>query len=289
MDDAYDASLMVQIIREHCPDIIIDSINTATAISYQDIDTASKIAKRDFDALTTALRDRDFDTARTGWKEKELAFELLLLSQSLPQLVRHVQMLHRAMVEVSTRLYLKIGTTGTGGMGLNIPYTHSEDKPSAKLMTKTAVAFAHTGLMFLMARTPNGPVVKEIKPGAMIGYADVTCRTIKEKGATTYLYSNRVQPLNGRLVLREETDQYQQLQELDLPVVDTGEMVCLRAVSLRQLLPSSDGVCDPGKSRARLSWRLKQQHWARCNCGYRWRSDESKLPGWLFASKSLTR
>lgn len=223
MDKAYDASQMVQIIREHRPDVIVDSINTATAISYQDIDTASKIAKRDFDALTVALRDRDFEAARSGWKEKELAFEMLLLSQSLPQLVRHVQMLHRAMVEVGTRLYLKIGTTGTGGMGLNIPYTHSEDKPSAKLMIKTAVAFAHTGLMFLMARTPHGPIVKEIKPGAMIGYADVTCRTIKEKGATTYLYSNRVQTLNGRLVLREETEQYQQLGELDLPVVDTGE------------------------------------------------------------------
>ncbi len=223
MDDAYNASLMVQIIREHRPDVIVDSINTATAISYQDIETASVVAKREFDALTNALRDRDFDTARAGWKDKEFAFELLLLSQSLPQLVRHVQMLHRAMVEVGCRLYLKIGTTGTGGMGLNIPYTHSEDKPSSKLMTKTAVAFAHTGLMFLMARTPNGPIVKEIKPGAMIGYADVTCRTIKERGATTYLTDNRAQPLNGRLALREDASQYQQLAELKMPVVDTGE------------------------------------------------------------------
>lgn len=29
------------------------------------------------------------------------------------------------MSESGTRLYLKVGTTGTGGMGLNIPYTHS--------------------------------------------------------------------------------------------------------------------------------------------------------------------
>jgi hypothetical protein len=91
----------------------------------------------------------------------------------LPQLIRHVQIIHRAMSDSGTRLYLKIGTTGTGGMGLNIPYTHSEDRPSFKLMSKTAVAFAHTGLMFLMARTPNGPLVKELKPGAMIGYRRV--------------------------------------------------------------------------------------------------------------------
>ena len=35
-------------------------------------------------------------------------------------------------------------------MGVNIPYTHGEDKPpSSQLITKTAVAFAYTGLLFL--------------------------------------------------------------------------------------------------------------------------------------------
>ena len=52
-------------------------------------------------------------------------------------------------------MYLKVGTTGTGGMGLNIPYTHSEDKPSRKLLAKNETAFGHTGLLFLLARTPN--------------------------------------------------------------------------------------------------------------------------------------
>src|SRR5262249_54443436 len=36
MDDAYNTSHMVQMIRKHRPDVIVDSINTATAISYQD-------------------------------------------------------------------------------------------------------------------------------------------------------------------------------------------------------------------------------------------------------------
>jgi hypothetical protein len=94
------------------------------------------------------------------------------------------------MEEVKTRLYIKIGTTGTGGMGLNIPYTHGEDKPSAKLMSKTAVAFAHTGLMFLMARTPGAPVVKEIKPAAMIGYSEISMRSIRERGERS-IYKNK--------------------------------------------------------------------------------------------------
>jgi hypothetical protein len=108
-------------------------------------------------------------------------------------------------------------------MGLNIPYTHSEDKPSAKLMTKTAIAFAHTGLMFLMARTPGGPIVKEIKPGAMIGYADITCRTIREAGQPVFLYDSKEEELNDQLQLRYPSSQFEQVGELDLPVVDTGE------------------------------------------------------------------
>ena len=82
--------------------------------------------------------------------------EELLISVEIPQLILHVRLLHRALTEAGTRIYVKVGTTGTGGMGLNIPYTHGEDKPSPTLMAKTAIAFAHTGLLFL-ARTPERP------------------------------------------------------------------------------------------------------------------------------------
>src|SRR5258708_35541514 len=63
-------------------------------------------------------------------------------------------------------------------MGLNTPYTHSEEKPSRVLLSKSALAGAHTLLLFLMARTPGGPITKEIKPAAAIawkriGYGEV--------------------------------------------------------------------------------------------------------------------
>ena len=53
-------------------------------------------------------------------------------------------------------------------MGLNIPYTHSEEKPSRVLLSKSAVAGAHSMLLFLMARTPGAQLTKEIKPAAKI-------------------------------------------------------------------------------------------------------------------------
>ncbi|OGO32788.1 MAG: hypothetical protein A2Z16_03665 [Chloroflexi bacterium RBG_16_54_18] len=223
-DAAYAQSLLVMLIQEHRPDVIIDGINTATAISYQDVFTATVTTKQKIDELFEKVAASEMEQARGMWKAAEAEFENLILFQSIPQLIRHVLFINQAMREVGTRLYLKIGTTGTGGMGLNIPYTHGEDKPSPVLMTKTAVAFAHTGLLFLMARTPGGPIVKELKPGAMIGYADITCRTVyTRQGNPFVLYAASQEPLSGSLRLKQDPSQYERLGLLDLPVIDTGE------------------------------------------------------------------
>jgi hypothetical protein len=224
VQEAYEQSQLVKIIREHRPDVIVDCINTATAISYQDVYAASRIAKSQMDNLFRQVAAKDAqNNVHSIWKETEKAFETLLLSEAVPQLVRHVILLNQAMREVGTRMYVKVGTTGTGGMGLNVPYTHGEDKPSAKLMSKTAVGFAHTGLLFLMARTQGGPIVKEVKPGAMIGYKNVSCRTIHEHGQTVHVYTSRTDQLNDSLILRTDKSGFEQLHTLDLPIVDTGE------------------------------------------------------------------
>ncbi len=228
-DAAYQRSQLAQLILQHKPDVVVDSINTATAISYQDVYTASELAKSSLDALKMSSNghgspDRSNLSQMIASTSRDL--EELLISQSIPQLIRHVLIMQRAMTEAGTRLYLKIGTTGTGGMGLNIPYTHSEDKPSARLMTKTAIAFAHTGLMFLMARTPGGPIVKELKPAAMVGYNNISRRTICERaklGAPLHLFASRREALNSTLVLKQSEDAYERLGPMQMVVVDTGE------------------------------------------------------------------
>jgi len=228
--------------------VVVDCINTATGISYQDVYTASGAAKKQFDRLKTALREQNASALEHNTSappephEREVetsapqsrpateligpagrAIESLLLSQSVPQLIRHVLMVSHALTEVGARLYLKVGTTGTGGMGLNIPYTHSEDKPSVQLLTKTAIAFAHTGLLFLMARTQGGPVVKEIKPGAMVGYANIAYPTIRRQGKAVFMYRSRIEPLEQTLTLKPEKGLFERLGKLKMAVVDTGE------------------------------------------------------------------
>lgn len=226
---AYSRSQLARLILEHKPDVVVDSINTATAISYQDVYTASEISKSSFDALKNRIAAGEKLEAAEYAHLADLAgrdLEALLISQSIPQLIRHVLIMQRAMSEAGTRLYLKIGTTGTGGMGLNIPYTHSEDKPSARLITKTAIGFAHTGLMFLMARTPGGPIVKELKPAAMVGYNDISRRVICDRakqGAPLHLFASRIEPLGDTLALRESEEGYERLAPMRMVVVDTGE------------------------------------------------------------------
>lgn len=223
INETYERSSLVQLIRQFQPDVLVDCINTATAISYQDVESLSKQTYDILQEVRTAVDHQDLkDLDRLG-KAIEKNVSVLLISQSTAQLIRHVQVLHRAMSEVGTRLYLKIGTTGTGGMGLNIPFTHSEDKPSAKLMRKNAMAFAHTGLMFLMARTPSGPLVKEIKPAAMIGYRKVSYQTVKVRGRPQMRFESRAESLDGRLLLRGDENTYERLGKLRMAGVDTGE------------------------------------------------------------------
>ena len=223
LDDAYARSGLAQLIRRYRPNVVVDCINTATAISYQDVDSLGKQTHDLLEQLAQIVDHQDLAALSELGRELEQNVSSLLISQSLPQLIRHVQLIHRAMSEVGTRLYLKVGTTGTGGMGLNIPYTHSEDRPSFKLMSKTAVGFAHTGLMFLMARTPDGPLVKELKPAAMIGYRRVAYKSIKLRGRPQMRYQSQAQPLGPRLLLRGDENQYERLDKLHMAGVDTGE------------------------------------------------------------------
>jgi hypothetical protein len=217
--EAYGRSELVRMIEEHKPDVIIDCINTATGISYQDVETSCKEVRKGLDSIASCLKSDDFESLQGMHPGMEQAIELLLVSQSIPQLIRHMRLLHKAMVDNKTRIYIKVGTTGTGGMGLNIFYTHGEDKPSAKLMSKSSIGFAHTGLMFLMARTPGGPIVKEIKPGAMIGYKKVTVQPLKNR----HKFEPQPHSLAGELRLALPESDFKDLGKLEMVGVDTGE------------------------------------------------------------------
>ncbi len=212
--EAYEQNHLVKLVRECNPDVIVDCVNTATGISYQNVnDGVLKVRGR--------MEEGDLCT-----KEGTQDVETLLMSQSNPQLVRHVLFVYNSAKEAGTRFYVKVGTTGTGGMGLNIPYTHGEDKPSPTLMAKNAMGFAHSGLLFAMARTPDAPIVKEIKPAALIGYKAVRHTVAKRQGQDFQVYQPKRQTLvpgDAKLGTQEAETDYEHISPLETTFVDTGE------------------------------------------------------------------
>lgn len=184
--------VLYRLVLAYKPELIIDCVNTATGLAYQDIYTVGK----------TYLKSKQ---AGAEASPNHVPFvERALSSAALPALVRHIEILNDAMKAVGTQLYLKVGTTGTGGMGLNIPYTHSESKPSRTLMSKSAVAGASSLLYLLMNRTAGGPVIKEIKPASLIGWKSIGYGEIRKHGHPIPLYDCALD--QGRTIGAEAQD-----------------------------------------------------------------------------------
>ena len=230
-DADYTASALFQLIDRHKPTVIVDCINTATAISYQDVFTVSRRIKLLIDSLESragSIDVKELQPLFTSVRE-------LLLSEGIPQITRHILFLHRALAHSAVRVYVKVGTTGTGGMGINIPYTHSEDKPSPQLLAKSAIGFAHTGLLFLLARTPgqssekHGAIIKEVKPGAMIGFKRLGETHIRLRGDRdrAFLVNARDEELGSKLETKQPPEQFGRFEGRDVPLkiigADTGE------------------------------------------------------------------
>jgi hypothetical protein len=227
---SYQTSALYQLVAKYQPEIVIDSINTATAISYQNEFELAIETKE----LIDGFRDRVGDIPRDELEPLFATIRKLLIAQGIPQIARHILLLNETLKNTDVQIYVKVGTTGTGGMGLNIPYTHSEDKPSLTLLAKSAIGFAHTGLLFLMARTPSASdekhsaIVKEVKPGAMIGFRRVEKRHIGVRGESgkAYLVEPHEEALGAQLQLRDDAH-YDRFEGRDVPLevigADTGE------------------------------------------------------------------
>ena len=159
-------SFLYELLTHYQPDAVIDCINTATAFAYQDVFSSARELVH---------------SARAGSYSLD-AVEKHVLTLTMPQLIRHVQIAVESMRSVGTAAYVKIGTSGTGGMGLNIPYTHSEERPSRTLLTKSAVAGAHSLLLFLVSRTPDAPTAIEIKPTSAIAWRKIAYGPVRRGG-----------------------------------------------------------------------------------------------------------
>ena len=199
--------LLYRLLTEGRPDVVIDCVNTATGIAYRDL----------FRAAEEVLRELQ------GGNPRAASAEALLEALYMPRLLRHIQVLYRGMTEAGTRVYVKVGTSGTGGMGLNIPYTHSEERPSRVLLSKSAIAGAHSLLLFLMARTPGAPITKEIKPAAAIAWKRIAHGPIVRRGQAIRRVEARPRPLGKTFSSVDPGAARERDEVLEAAFIDTGE------------------------------------------------------------------
>ncbi len=220
--DVYRRMTLYRQVVDNKPHVVIDCVNTATGLAYQDVYMQSE------KVLASMDDGGNMDSVRRNVED-------LIASLTAPQLVRHIQILHQALIDGGCRGYLKVGTTGTGGMGLNIPYTHSEDRPSRVLLTKNAMGGAQSLMMFLMGRTPlqadDGSIrdifVKEVKPAAAIAWKGVIAGEIKKRGRTFPRYdmpSDKAAEVGGKINVAEESGAWEAKGDtLRSVYIDTGE------------------------------------------------------------------
>jgi len=207
-DEVIERSTLGSMLLRHRPELVIDCVNTATAFAYQNLFRTARALRTQALAGTAGVAD----------------IECLLATLYMPQLIRHVQIALEAMRRVGTKLYVKVGTSGTGGMGLNIPFTHSEERPSRMLLAKSGVAGAHTLLLYLMARTPGGPAVKEIKPTAAISWKRIGFGEVRRSGRTIErIDATRPVPLTAAFEAGAGSDAVSTGEPLRGVYVDSGE------------------------------------------------------------------
>ena len=209
LDDTQTASFVLyRLLTESRPDIVVDCVNTATAIAYRDVYSAAERLNRELEGDGAPSRG---------------AADGLLEALYVPRLIRHIQVMYRGLLAAGVGAYVKVGTSGTGGLGLNIPYTHSEERPSRVLMSKSAMAGAQSMLLTLMARTPGAPLVKEIKPAAAIAWKRIGYGPISRKRRVLHQVEAVPRPLGAAFSTHDPAA----ARVLDEPVenvfIDTGE------------------------------------------------------------------
>jgi NAD(P)-dependent dehydrogenase (short-subunit alcohol dehydrogenase family) len=243
-------SLIWNLVDAYRPQVVVDTVNTATVLGYrgdviQSGRTVASQAHRIFRTLREDAQD-PLDVANlgkhierlTGERARATAGDLVdVLKTSVHMaafldtaaMIRFVQCLHALFQGgPETRVpefqrYVKVHTTGLGGMGFNIRYTHGdtgEPGLSTKLLGKVCATGSFTQLLMTLAHTP-GCDVRVVVPATLIGFAKPDDAVIRgpDGVALPLVDSRELVPCDGSSSLGRA------LEDSAGRVVDTGEQL----------------------------------------------------------------
>ncbi|MHC4450244.1 MAG: hypothetical protein ACYS0E_08930 [Planctomycetota bacterium] len=241
-------SLIWNLLDAYRPHVVVDSINTATVLGYaadiiQSGRDVTELSRRILDTLAGGT-DEPIPVDELGRRIEALAgddahqvqrdlVEMLKTSLGMAAqmdtacMIRFVQCLHAAfagdeqVVIPEFARYVKVHTTGLGGMGFNIRYTHGdtgEPGLSTKLLGKVCAAGSLTQLLLSLAHTP-GCDVRVVVPAAVVGWTMPPDAIVRDRAGAgvTVVDSETLVACDGTGSIRDALD------DADARVTDVGE------------------------------------------------------------------
>ena len=196
-------STIATLIKKYKPSLIVDAINTATVLGN---------AYNPENSLK-CYKENPLDCA-----------EKIMVDDYTTKLINFIYSLKYGIETYGVKKYIKVSTTGLGGMGINMPYTHGDNPKmnlSSALMGKISASGVLHQLLWNLAHT-MGNNISLIIPGTFVGYDSVKNEPIEtDKG----LLFRRILPKSYNLLKQKKIKYNEAVTEdyLEFPVVRAGE------------------------------------------------------------------
>lgn len=167
-------SSIFRLIEAVRPTIIIDTVNAAY------VTRAAAASVLDIARDLHGLHESTADGARAAIAR---CADDIVLGNGPAIIARYIAALELALREFNVDRYVRVSTTGLGGMGFNCPYTHGEASANVgeALAQKLATSGALHQLLWNLHHS-SGADVALIVPAALIGWERVQCGPIKSRG-----------------------------------------------------------------------------------------------------------
>ena len=204
--DILKKSTLYKLVQKWKPELIIDAINSGTVLGnhYKPELILSSVSKN---------ADIDVNTCSE-----------ILLNDFVPKAINFVYSLKLVMEDFKIKKYLKVSTTGLGGMGMNMPYTHGDTPKSSlsfALMGKISAAGVLHQLLWNLSHTTHHNI-SLLVPSTFVGYDSAKFEPIETDVGLVKKISNpkKIKLKSGETLTYSKglSDEY-----LEFPVVRAGE------------------------------------------------------------------
>lgn len=157
-------SSIVTLIKKYNPELIIDAINSATVLG---------------NSYNPELKRKRYE------ENSDICCKEMMVDDYTTKIINFVYSLKYGMEIYKVKKYIKVSTTGLGGMGINMPYTHGDNPKlqlSSALMGKISASGVLHQLLWNLEHT-RGLDISLVIPGTFVGYDSVMSEPIEtDKG-----------------------------------------------------------------------------------------------------------